>query len=303
VREFATPSAFCAAVESRLRERAGRPGASACVLRRQTALERLMVRLTIVAPDRWAIKGGMALETRLGERARVSVDLDADHVRGAEAARADLQRAVIEDVGDHFGFVLVGSEVLSDAGVGLAVRYKMESSLARRPFDPAQVDVTIAPPDPWDAERAQRPGLLTEFGLGPIEVLLVPLERQVAERLHACTRTYKGGGTTQARDLVDLVLIRQHQRLDATQLRDAIQRIFDRRATHAVPERLPSPPRELAVSYRREAEAVAIVSGLGEAHQLLADWLDPVLAGICHTRAVEQERVPSHESRIPLAPP
>jgi len=33
-------------------------------------------------------------------RARVSVDLDADHVHGAGAARADLQRAAIEDLGD-----------------------------------------------------------------------------------------------------------------------------------------------------------------------------------------------------------
>ena len=39
------------------------------------------------------MKGGFALETRLGGRARVSVDLDADHLRGAGAARADLQRA------------------------------------------------------------------------------------------------------------------------------------------------------------------------------------------------------------------
>jgi hypothetical protein len=57
-----------------------------------------------VAPNRRALKGGMAIETRLGERARASLDLDADHVKGAEAARADLQRAAIEDVADHFTF-------------------------------------------------------------------------------------------------------------------------------------------------------------------------------------------------------
>jgi hypothetical protein len=76
------------------------------------------------------VKGGFALETRLGERARVSVDLDADHMRGADAARSDLQRAGIEDVGDHFGFAVAGTEELREAGVGLAVRYKLESSLA-----------------------------------------------------------------------------------------------------------------------------------------------------------------------------
>ena len=231
MREYATPAAFRAAVEARLRERARRLGVPAYVVRRQAALERLLVRLMSVAPESWALKGGLALETRLGARARVSIDMDVDHVRGAGAARADLQRAAIEDAGDHFGFALVGSEELRDAGVGLAVRYKLEGALAGRPFEPLQVDVTIAPPDPWDAQPRWRPGLLSELGLGPFEVLLIPLERQVAEKLHAYTRTYQGGGTTRARDLVDLLLIRQHERVDAGLLRDAVRRVFSRRAT------------------------------------------------------------------------
>jgi len=95
MREYATPAAFRAAAETSLRERARRLSAPAYMVRRQAALERLLLRLMKVAPDRWALKGGLALETRLGERARVSIDLDADHVHGADAARADLQRAAI----------------------------------------------------------------------------------------------------------------------------------------------------------------------------------------------------------------
>jgi predicted nucleotidyltransferase component of viral defense system len=277
VREYATPAAFRAAVEIRLRNLARRRGAPAYILRRQAALERLMARLTRVAPDRWAIKGGFALETRLGERARVSVDLDADHAHGAEAARSDLQRAAIEDVGDQFGFVIVGTEELREAGVGLAIRYKLESSLGARPFEPLQVDVSNAPPDPWDAQPARRPGLLADLGLEPIDILLVPTERQVAEKLHAYTRTYKTGSTTRIRDLVDLLLIHQHERTDAVLLQEAIRRVFERRATHPIPAHLPPPPRTLAVSYRREAERVGIGTDLDESHQQLADWLEPVL--------------------------
>ena len=280
MREYATPAAFRAAVEARLRERARRLSAPAYIVRRQAALERLLARLSKVAPDRWALKGGLALEARFGERARVSIDLDADHLHGAEAARADLQRAALEDVGDHFGFALVGSEELRDEGVRLAVRYQLESHLAGRPFEPLQVDVTIAPPDPWDAEPLWRPGLLATVGLDPFKVLLIPLERQVAEKLHAYTRTYRGGGTTRARDLVDLLLIRQYEHVDVRLLREAVQRVFRRRATHAAPDRLPSPPAALAVAYRREARGVSTVADLEEAHQLLAQWLDPVLAEI-----------------------
>ena len=109
MREYATPAAFRAAVEAKLRERARHLRVPAYIVRRQAGLERLTVRLTTVAPSRWALKGGFALETRLGGRARVSVDLDADHVQGAEAARADLQRAAIAEEGDHFGFALTGT--------------------------------------------------------------------------------------------------------------------------------------------------------------------------------------------------
>lgn len=98
------------------------------------------------------------------------------------------QRAVTEDLGDLFAFAVVGSEDLREGGVSLAARYKRDCSLGGRPFEPLQVDVTVAPPDPWDAEPAWRPGLLAELGLGPVEVLVVPLERQLAEKLHAWTR-------------------------------------------------------------------------------------------------------------------
>jgi hypothetical protein len=289
VREYATPAGFRAAVEAKLRQRARHLGVPAYILRRQVGLERLTVRLMKVAPDRWALKGGFALETRLGGRARVSVDLDADHREGAEVARADLQRAAIAEIDDHFGFAVIGAEELREGGVELAVRYKLECSVAGRLFEPLQVDVSMAAPDPWDAQPARRLGLLADLGLAPIEVLLVPLERQVAEKLHAYTRTYESGGTTRARDLVDLVLIREHERVDPSGLREAVQHVFDRRGTHAIPERLPPPGRELALGYRREAEQVRVVSGIEDAHRLLADWLDPILARRRETPQVSQD--------------
>lgn len=280
MREFSTPAAFRAAVESRLRDRARTLGVSAYVLRRQAALERLMVRLDRVAPGRWALKGGLALETRLGAHARVSVDLDADHAVGADAARADLQRATVVEAGDHFDFALTGSQGLVDAGVRLAVRYALESSLAGRSFEPVQVDVTLAPPDPWDAQPAERAGLLGELGLGPIPVLLIPVERQVAEKLHAYTRIYKGRGTTRAKDLVDLLLVLEHEPVDVELLQEAIVRVFHRRGTHPVPASLPPPPRDLALPFRKEAARVAVVPQLDDAARQLAAWINPVLRAI-----------------------
>lgn len=269
MREYGSPAAFRAAVDARLRSRARRLGVEAYVLRRQAALERLIARLSKIAPERWALKGGLALGIRLGERARPSLDLDADHLSGAEAAREDLQRAVVEDLGDHFTFAITGSEELREGGLSLAIRYRIECSVAGTFFEPLQVDVSIAPPEPWDAEPAQRPGLLADIGLGPVQVLVVPLERQIAEKLHAYTRLYDGT-TTRAKDLVDFLLIRKFERIGAQQLKDAIQRTFTRRGTHPVPEFLPPPSPDLAAGYRREAEAVGVVASLEAAHRLAA---------------------------------
>jgi len=280
VRPYSSPAAFRAAVDARLRTHARRRGVEAFVLRRQAALERLMARLAHVAPGRWALKGGLALETRLHERGRASVDLDVDHAKGAEAARDDLQRAAREDLGDYFAFAVTGSEELQEGGVRLAVRYRMDSAVSGAPFEPLQVDVTVAPPEPWDPERAQSLGLLADVGLGPVDVLVVPLERQIAEKLHAYTRRYGGAGTTRAKDLVDFVLIRQFERVDARRLVDVIRRTFARRRTHPAPGHLPVPPGGLAVAYRREAAAVGITTSVDEAHRLVAEWLDPVLAGM-----------------------
>jgi predicted nucleotidyltransferase component of viral defense system len=287
MRRYASPAAFRAAVEARLRARARRLGVEAYVLRRQAALERLLARISKTSPGRWAVKGGLALEVRLGEHARPSLDLDADHVQGAEAAREDIRRAAAEDLGDNFAFTITGREELREGGLALAVRYRIESSLAGAFFEPLQVDVTTTPPDPWDAEPAQRPGLLADVGLGPVDLLVIPLERQIAEKLHAYTRLYDRG-TTRAKDLVDFLLIRSFAQVDARRLKDAIRRTFERRGTHAVPARLPPPPRDLAVPYRREAKAAGVVTSLEEAHRLTAEWLDPVLT--CAARGIWDPR-------------
>ena len=121
---------------------------------------------------------------------------------------------------------------------------------------------------------------LAGLGLDPLRLMLIPLERQVAEKLHAYTRTYRSGGTTRAKDLVDLLLIRQYITVDPGLLRAAIQRVFLRRATHPVPERLSAPPTALAVAFRREARATSTVAELEDAHHQLAAWLNPVLAEI-----------------------
>jgi hypothetical protein len=231
-----------------------------------------------VAPGQWALKGGFALDTRLGARARSSMDMDIDHQQGGAVAHKDLLRAVVEETDDWFAFVIAGRRAIHEGGVRLAERYRIQCSVGGPLFETLQVDVTMTPPPQWEVEPARRPGLLADVGLGPIDVLLVPLERQIAEKLHAYTRPYDGG-STRVKDLVDFVLIQLLERVDADRLRHAVVQTFTRRRTHEVPTHLPPPPADWAVAYREEAEAVGVTTNLDEAHKLAAEWIDPVLHG------------------------
>jgi hypothetical protein len=205
--------------------------------------------------------------------------MDIDHAQGAASARDDLIRALNEDLGDYFSFTITGTEDVREGVISLAVRYRVDCVVAGTLFEPLQIDVTVVSPTEWAVEPARRSGLLAEVGLGPIDVLLVPLERQIAEKLHAYTRKYNGG-STRVKDLVDFVLISSlEENIDARRLSEAVKHTFERRDTHPVPDRLPPPPGDWERSYRQEATEVGITENLQEAYQLVAAWLDPVLQG------------------------
>ncbi len=67
-------AAFRMALEQRLKRTAN--GAALNRERKRIAFDRLLVRLQAVAGDRWALKGGFALDLRLAARARSTKDVD-----------------------------------------------------------------------------------------------------------------------------------------------------------------------------------------------------------------------------------
>jgi hypothetical protein len=119
-------------------------------------------------------------------------------------------------------------------------------------------------------------------GIEPIEVPVLPLEQHVAEKVHAYTRTYsRGRASSRAKDLVDivLVLVKQLMELDAARLRAALVGVFEKRRQQALPDRLPSPPRDWAVPYRKLANEVGISPELRTGYLEATALLDPVLTG------------------------
>jgi hypothetical protein len=149
-----TPQALRAALEARLRNVARQQGTDLQRLQRRVTFKRLFARLVAGDDAPWLLKGGYALELRLQDRARSTLDLDLsvpDPKRlvrwalGDEAGRLDtqiheqLQIAAERDPGDGFQFLAWLLERTSMPSGG--IHSTVEARLAVR----AQADSTNGP--------------------------------------------------------------------------------------------------------------------------------------------------------------
>lgn len=264
------------ALEQRLRN-ASQAGASLVRLRKAVVFDRLLARLMVVAPNRWVLKGALALDFRLGARTRTTKDMDLAREDDEEAATADFIAAQAVDFGDFFVFDIQKTPGLGEA-TGGAVRYRARAELAARLFEEVVIDVGFAGVLTGTPELLRGPELLTFAGIEPAEVPALPLEQHLAEKVHAYTRSYGTGvASTRVKDLVDIILIKSFVTLDASHLVDALRRTFEVRDRQSLPATLPAPPSDWAVPYGRLATEVGLTEDLAAAHAEAAAFLDPVL--------------------------
>ena len=74
--KYTTGGAFRRALEERLRNKSLQSGVPLVRLRKMVAFDRFLARLLIHQPNLWVVKGGYALQLRLGNRARTTKDID-----------------------------------------------------------------------------------------------------------------------------------------------------------------------------------------------------------------------------------
>lgn len=275
--KYQDAAAFRMALEQRLKDGAT-DGAELSRDRKRVAFDRLLVRLQTVAEDQWVLKGGFALDLRLAARARSTKDVDIEWRAAEDELGDNLLDAADHDAGDFFVLSIERAGTPADR-LGGAHRFRVAASLAGRPFETFLLDVGLRADDSAGVETLRTDDLLAFAGIEPTGIPAVPLELQIAEKLHAYTQTYEGGrASTRVKDLVDFALIAELSPLDAVALRREIKSVFDRRGAQA-PGSLPSPPSEWARPFGRLAEEVGISADLGAGHRDAATMLDPVLGG------------------------
>ena len=116
--KYRDAAAFRDALEQRLNNRSREVRTSLARLRKQVVFDRLLARLVQVAPGRWVLKGALALDFRLGRRARATKDMDLGRSDEEESATADLIAAASADLGDFFSFSVEGVRQITGEGEG-----------------------------------------------------------------------------------------------------------------------------------------------------------------------------------------
>ena len=147
---YETAGALRIALEQRLLNQSQESGISLDRLRRRVIFERVVARLETAEPRQWVLKGGMALEVRLRDDARLTKDIDMG-LRSAISEAGELQERLVEAMSadpftDRF-VITVGpvSRLMEDGAGHVTWRAKVAAKLAGRPFGGVQLDVSPAP--------------------------------------------------------------------------------------------------------------------------------------------------------------
>ncbi len=278
--KYETATAFRSALEARLLNLSRSGGFSLARLRKLVVFDRLMTRLVQIAPDQWLVKGGVALDYRLREQARTTMDLDLVWRAGRdEIARHMIAMQSLQHE-DYFTFTATGVPVTNIDGGLRASRYRVTAELAGRRFEEVTIDVGFDYPFSLDPDLLTGHGLLSFAGISSPVVPAIKLERHLAEKLHAYTRLYEGQRvSTRVKDFVDMFLIGTIARFTAGDVRRALQDVFDERQTHSLPHAIPRPPSAWQVPFRTLAEESGAPSDVRESYLLVARFLNPVLGG------------------------
>ncbi|MEK7474693.1 MAG: nucleotidyl transferase AbiEii/AbiGii toxin family protein [Candidatus Coatesbacteria bacterium] len=232
------------------------------------AFERLLARLFADPQAPWVLKGGYSLEIRMRTEARGTRDLDlsmpAEGPFDAMGLLAKL-RAVAASVPDpYFSFRIEEPSQMLTGNPDGGARYPVTCVLDGRPFSSFHIDVGIGSSGAGTHEQVTGHDFLGFAGIAPARMILITLEQQFAEKIHAYTQKRPGVENSRVRDLVDLVLLIRHG-LQPEPAVDALRATFGARASQPLPTTLPKPPEAWREPYREMAAGMAAVPGESEA--------------------------------------
>ena len=172
---YDSPQALRTALEHRLLATSRESGVALDRLRRRVLFERVVSRIEVAEPGLWVLKGGMALEVRLSDAARLTKDIDVG-LRDSVASPADLHERLIDALSndpfnDRFTFEVSEPAALREDGGGHPTwRVPVAAFLAAKPFGAIKVDVSPRAHELQATDRLPLPNSLDFAGIPTTEV-------------------------------------------------------------------------------------------------------------------------------------
>jgi predicted nucleotidyltransferase component of viral defense system len=226
-----------------------------------------LVRLQEKENSPWVLKGGFALELRLGERARMTKDLDLGvdlgYFHPTEVTAATVARKLREDVSssntDYFTFVVpeIGEPDLNIPGVTV-FRYSVEARLDGRRFETNRIDVGLGDPliPPFDTLESS--DLLSFANIPRATFRATSRAQHLAEKIHALTRPYEDRINTRVKDLADIILLLNLGLPNTHEVKKVVTEVFVARKTHEIPTVIEPQPKSWATPYSVMAKELDI---------------------------------------------
>jgi hypothetical protein len=259
---YETPESLRMALEARIRNESEQTGLSPDRLRRRVVFQRVVTRLQRAEPGRWVIKGGMAMEIRLRDAARLTKDLDLG-LRDEHVDPAQLRDRLIEGLsrdadGDGFVFAVgVPSEMTADVAGVLTWRVTVDVKLAGRQFGSIRLDISPRAHELGVTETVALPNALSFAGFVTVDVEIVDIQRHAAEKFHGMLKDFGDRENSRVRDLADLMLMLDAGLLDPSRVAIDVNRVWAERGS-GPPMAFPALPESWPPRY----EALAAENGI-----------------------------------------
>jgi hypothetical protein len=225
----------------------------------------------------------MALEVRLGDEARLTKDLDLglrDEIHSAAELHERLIEALTADP-DGDAFVLAAGppkELPLDSADHLTWRVKISAALAGKTFGGLQIDISSRVHELDATDQLTLPNSLAFAGIPTTTAEVIDVHRHAAEKFQAMLRTYGDRENSRVRDLVDLVILVEHDLLNPEALRNVVDQVWGERESTGRPTTIPPLPESWPTRYEQLAtdhelqtlnfaDAVALINSLWAATQ------------------------------------
>ncbi|MCA2203306.1 nucleotidyl transferase AbiEii/AbiGii toxin family protein [Streptomyces griseoincarnatus] len=293
-KNYASPSAFRAALTQAAKNMSKKTGMSVSDLMKIFYFNRLAARVFTKEPDGWLIKGGQALLVRYRGAARLSQDIDlqcAQPERTAEEARELVIAAASLDLGDYLRFVPGRFLRHSDEGRGGAQYFTV--FLGQTNVAAIKVDLVVGRTLAGTPEvRTLRSAVDIAWPVDWPEVRLYPVIDHIADKICALYERHGQNGehgSNRYRDLADLLLISQQETVSGQAVCQALQREAERRRSLGTKVVLPAtfeaPGSDWHVGYPEQAAIVLGLRGCStfdEAATAAEAFINPMLNGTAH---------------------